>query len=322
MICVTGCNSTAGRALAEEMIRTGHQVRCFDTYPVKNLPEGCQGMTGLLTSERDLKNALEGVDTLFHFLEQEEPGPGGRGRMKSFNVQGTATLLKIARMQGVRQVVFKSDWQVYGPAMKPLVAGETPLRPRTPLGRDKKKAEGICLAPDKQSDMIVTVLRPAPVLGPGLDNRLFLLIFFLSLGQEEENRSVIIEGGENKIEFVSADDLARAALLAMDSRAGGVFNISGGNPVSTGEIIGRCKNELNPSMVIKDISWNRAKMCSVVSRLVGLHYLSREHLQLLRYNLLFDTTSSRNKLGWEPSQDSPSVFIQTARWYRDAHPAV
>jgi nucleoside-diphosphate-sugar epimerase len=279
-------------------------------------------MTGLLTSERDLKNALEGVDTLFHFLEQEEPGPGGRGRMKSFNVQGTATLLKIARMQGVRQVVFKSDWQVYGPAMKPLVAGETPLRPRTPLGRDKKKAEGICLAPDKQSDMIVTVLRPAPVLGPGLDNRLFLLIFFLSLGQEEENRSVIIEGGENKIEFVSADDLARAALLAMDSRAGGVFNISGGNPVSTGEIIGRCKNELNPSMVIKDISWNRAKMCSVVSRLVGLHYLSREHLQLLRYNLLFDTTSSRNKLGWEPSQDSPSVFIQTARWYRDAHPAV
>jgi nucleoside-diphosphate-sugar epimerase len=143
--------------------------------------------------------------------------------MRAVNVGGTKNVLDAARAAGVRRVVFLSSVEVFGvPAIVPCPE-DGPLAPLGEYGRNKIAAEALCREAAAQG-LEVVILRPPTIVGPGLEEP-FLVGLMAAI---RDGRPVTLLGdGRNRFQFVHAEDVVSACLLAADHPAavGEVFHI-------------------------------------------------------------------------------------------------
>jgi nucleoside-diphosphate-sugar epimerase len=137
-------------------------------------------------------------------------------------------VLDAAKARRVRKVVFISSSGVYGIPRTPLVHEDThPTEPLGAYGRSKLEAEGLCRrALDDGLD--VSMLRPMSLFGDGMTGVFVLLFDWVRRGR----RVFLLGNGRNRVQMVSADDVARAAVLAATTpgTAGLIANI-GSDPL-------------------------------------------------------------------------------------------
>ncbi len=315
MILITGCDSTAGRVLVNELISKNLKVRCHDIDAPKKLPEGCEIISGMLSNERELKKALADVDTLVHFLEVTDPGDSGRKYMRRVNIELSQKLLSTAAKCGVSHAIVKSTWQVYGQTKKSPIDEKQPLRPFSKFGDDRRALEIFCASP-KLSPMKITILRPAFTLGPDTDNTAILLMLYLALAQGRESRAHIIRGGKNIFEFLEYSDLAKAVSLIIEKKIDGIFNLSGGGAPSSASIMEIFK-KYEPQIKLMNFSSIKANYLSFFLNIIRSHHLTGDHMMMLSKNLVMDTSAANKALGWSPEFDSISAFEKMIKWYME-----
>jgi nucleoside-diphosphate-sugar epimerase len=315
MILITGCDSTAGRVLVNELISRNLQVRCHDIDAPKKLPRECEVISGLLSNEREIKNALSGVDTLVHFLEVPESSSYGRKQTRWLNNEMPRKLLTIAAQSGISHAIIKSTWQVYGLSKKSPIDENHKLNPSSQLGDDRRTLENFCKS-DKLSPMKITILRPAFTLGPETDSTALLLMLYLALAQDKESRAHIISGGKNLFEFLDYSDLAKAVALTIEKKAAGIFNLSGGGAPAS-ETIMELFKKYEPRINIFNFSSIKANYLSFFLKIIRSHHLTGDHLKILTNNLVMNTDAARSTLGWSPKYDSISAFENMIKWYME-----
>lgn len=107
-VVVTGSSGRIGRAVVEELLRRGQDVRGFDLIPNPSLADQ---VVGSLTDRQAVERAMVGRDTLIHlaatpddddFLSQLVPN----------NVIGVYHVMEAARAAGVKRLVLASSGQV------------------------------------------------------------------------------------------------------------------------------------------------------------------------------------------------------------------
>jgi UDP-glucose 4-epimerase len=135
---------------------------------------------------------------------------------------GTLSLLAAAAAAKVGHVVLRSFTAVYGArGQNPTYLTENrPLQPNLGLGwvRDKLEAEQHAAAfARRYPDMKVSVLRFAPLLGPGVHT------FYTSVF---DKRIVPVPMGYDPLlQLLHPDDALAASLAALDAARGGAFNV-------------------------------------------------------------------------------------------------
>lgn len=313
MILITGCETTAARSLINELLSKNYKLRCHAIEPLKDIPEGCDLISGMLESDREIKRALIGIKTIIHFLEIPESGNKGRNYMKQINIELPQRLLTAAAASGVEHAIIRSTWQVYGETDKSPADENRPMRPKSPFGKDRRSLEIFCSSP-KLFPMKITIFRPAFIMGPETDNPAALLLLYLALAQESENRTNIINSGKNIFEFLGYSDLAKAVSAAVEKKPAGVFNLSGGGTPSTSELMNILK-KTKPELKIFNFSFIKAKYLSIFLGIVKSHHLTGEHMMMLTRNMALDSTAAKNILGWIPELDTKAVFSETIKWY-------
>ena len=314
MILITGCDSPEGHALIKELLSKNYKLKCHDIYHPKNIPSGCDVISGMLDNQREIDHALEGVDTIVHFLEITESDRRGRKFMKQINVNLPKKLLTAAAASGVSHAIIKSSWQVYGQIEKGSVNENSPLSPRSPLGKDMKSLELLC-ASTKLAPMKITILRTALTVGPETVNPAILLILFLALAQENESRTNIIEGGKNIFDLLEFSDLAKAVSCAIEKKSEGIFNISGGGTSTTSDMM-ELFTKIDSEIQLNDFSFMKSKFLSFFLGLIGSHHLTGDHFAMLSRNVVLDISSAKKILNWSPQFDSISALNETIKWYR------
>ena len=142
---------------------------------------------------------------------------------------GTLNLLAACAAARVGQVVIRSFTAVYGArGSNPNFLGEDrALQPDLALGwvRDKLEAEQHAASFGRRyPDMKVTVLRLAPLLGPGVRN-----FYTRSL----DHRVVpVLLGYDPLVQLLHPDDAVEAFELALDKAVSGAFNIVPTRPIT------------------------------------------------------------------------------------------
>lgn len=110
MILVTGGTGFIGQALIRHLLQNEQRVRALlrPSEHSPDLPKGMQVEVALsnISDERSLRAAVTGVDVIYHLVGGEWGGVGiDLGQVE---IDGTRTLLRVAKEAGVQKIVYLS----------------------------------------------------------------------------------------------------------------------------------------------------------------------------------------------------------------------
>jgi UDP-glucuronate 4-epimerase len=241
---VTGAAGFIGSHLAETLIAAGHDVLGVDSYTdyyERSRKE--RNAAGLDVLDADLAEAalapiLAGADGVFHLAGQ----PGVRASWgASFqlylrrNVLATQRLFEAAADAGVR-VVFASSSSVYGDAERYPTAEDVTPQPISPYGITKLACEHLAVAVGRARGLESVSLRYFTVYGPRQRPDMAFTAMLEALARGETFR--LFGDGSAARSFTYVGDAVAATIAAMErGRAGGIYNVGGGDEATMNEAI-------------------------------------------------------------------------------------
>lgn len=143
---ITGAAGFLGSALANHLLREGHQVRGLDDLSTGDpaaLEPGVHFTRGDMNDRPKLWTLLQEVDCVYHlaarvYVPESILYPR---EYNASNVGGTVSLMEAMRDVGIRRVVLASSGAIYGnQEAQPLSEGQAP-RPLSPYAVSKLSAE-------------------------------------------------------------------------------------------------------------------------------------------------------------------------------------
>jgi UDP-glucose 4-epimerase len=159
--------------------------------------------------------------------------------VNEINVHGTLNVLKAAKENNVKKVIFASSSSVYGDtAILPKVETMTP-NPQSPYAVTKVTGEYYCQV-FKQVYQIPTVcLRYFNVYGPRQDpHSQYSAVIPKFISLIKQNKSPVIFGdGEQTRDFTYIQDVVQANILAAQTDASGIYNIGSGLRTSVNNLV-------------------------------------------------------------------------------------
>ncbi len=197
-------------------------------------------------------------------------------------VMGTFNVFEAAVTSGVKKVVYASSASVYGAADSfPTDERHHPYNNRTLYGAAKLMDEGIARSFHEMYGLASVGLRYFNVYGPRMDvTGAYTEVFIRWLDCIDQGRAPQLHGdGSASMDFVYAEDIARANILAMRSnRVDDVYNVAGGTETT---LLGLWR-------AMQDVT--------------GAHHLAPEFHPARKVNpvprRLADTTRARRELGF------------------------
>ena len=222
-VAVTGVAGLLGRRL----------VDALDAHPAVDRVVGVDlatpvGMTATRFAFRPgdvrdpaIADAFAGADVVVH-LAFRIASSRDRSAMRAVNVEGTRTVVEAAHRAGVRRLVHLSSVVAYGahPDNDLPLTEDSPLRgtPDYDYAEDKRDVEAWLWPWHREHpELALTVLRPAAVLGPGVENVATRLI--------EMVRTPAVVGHRPPMQFVHVDDVVSAIVHVIERDLDGAYNV-------------------------------------------------------------------------------------------------
>jgi nucleoside-diphosphate-sugar epimerase len=290
-VAVTGASGVIGRALCRLLV--GH-AGVAKVIAIDVRRGDLEGVTWRIGDVRDpvLAQRLAGVDAVVH-LAVDWSLDSAVAERSALNVRGTQTVVTAAAAAGVARVVLVTSAAVYGA----LADNPTPLAEDAPL---LAPPEGILadlldierVAHDARRvhpGLAVTVVRPAALVGPGVDT--------LVTRHFAAPRLLCIKDAHPTWQFCHVDDLASALGYAALGAVSGVVTVG-----SDGFLDQRRLEELSG---MKRVEVPAALAFATAERLhrVGVTPAPASELAYVMHPLVVPSTALR-AAGWEPTFDN------------------
>ncbi|MGQ0432037.1 MAG: NAD-dependent epimerase/dehydratase family protein [Microthrixaceae bacterium] len=309
-VLVTGGSGYFGSILVDRALARGHEVRILDLNPPD--PRAGAAVDAVIGDIRDaavVRAASEGVDVVLHNVAQV-PLAKDRALFWSVNVVGTANVLLAARSAGVAKVVHTSSSAIFGiPEHNPVVE-DTPARPLEAYGRAKLEAEILC-RDAAATGLDVTIVRPRTILGHGRLGIMAILFEFVAEGAPV----FVLDGGHNRYQFVHAEDLAEACLLAGARPGPATYNIGTTDFGTMRDTLQALVDHADTGSTVRSLPSAPARVgMQLVSRL-GQAPFAPYHWLLYGESLWFDTTRAHEELGWTSRHSNASMVIESYEWF-------
>src|SRR5580704_10644915 len=220
VVAVTGAARGVGRAL---IARLAESDRVRKVVAIDDHRGDVRGVTWRVADVRDpaLAGRLAGVDVVVHPDFDLAPDSDARSR-RAYNVRGAQTVLTAAAAGRVGRVVLVTSAMVYGarPDNPVPLPEDAPLTADTDssVAGDLLEIEQLARrSPRANPGMTVTVVRPAALVGEGVDT--------LITRHFEAPRLLAVKGCAPRWQFCHVDDLVSALELAAAAEVTGKFAV-------------------------------------------------------------------------------------------------
>jgi nucleoside-diphosphate-sugar epimerase len=312
-VLVTGGAGYFGTILTQLAAERGDEVRIFDiNRPAEGSP--ASSVTAIQGDVRDLdalREACDGVDVVLHNVAQV-PLAKDRHLFHSVNVTGTANVLLAARDTGVDKVVHTSSSAIFGVPESNPVTEDTPGRPLEAYGKAKLEGEWLC-RDAAEAGVDVSVVRPRTILGHGRLGIIAVLFEFVAEGAPV----YVLGGGQNRYQFVHANDLADACLRAADRPKPAVYNIGAREFGTMRETLQTLIDHAGTGSVVRSLPAAAASTAMMAAAKAGAAPFAPYHWLMYAESLWFDTTRAETELGWSPKHSNGSAIIESYEWFLD-----
>jgi nucleoside-diphosphate-sugar epimerase len=190
------------------------------------------------------------------------------------------------------RLIYISSSSVYGHGIGSVITEETPLMPKGPYSSAKAASEQTILRELPAASVILRVNAP---YGPGQQRRTVLRLFIerALLGLD-----LMYHGtGKREQDFTAAEDVGKVIACAVAVRsARGIFNITGGHPISMRRLA---------ELVVRTVKASK-------SRVVPSGKIDPQEGDLAA----FDTSKARRILRWRPEVSLEQGIRQWAEYLR------
>ena len=291
-------------------------MRVFDLNDVNDRPAEVEFSQGDIRDLGNVRKACDGCEVIYHCVAQV-PLAKDRELFTSVNIAGTENLLRAAREAGVRKVIYISSSAVFGVPRQNPVTEATPPTPGEAYGRAKLEGENLCRRFTKDG-LDVSVIRPRTIMGHGR-----LGIFQILFEWIREGANVPVLGrGDNKYQFVHADDLAEACILAAERKGPATYNCGAARFGTMRQALEALCAHAGTGSKVKSLPMAPAEAAMKVTSALGLSPLGAYHALMYGRSLYFDITKAQTELGWQPRFSTDEMFAQSYDWYLKNREAV
>ena len=182
------------------------------------------------------------VDHVFHFGGIGDIVPSIERPLEYMraNVNGTLAVLEASRHAGVRKFVYAASSSCYGLATELPTTEQAAIRPEYPYALSKYLGESAALHWGQVYRLPVISVRMFNVYGPRVRTTgAYGAVFGVFLAQKLHRKPFTVVGdGSQRRDFVYVTDVARAYLMAAESKhAGEVFNLGSGSPQTVNRLV-------------------------------------------------------------------------------------
>ena len=308
-IFVTGGAGLIGSHIVDQLIAKGaRHVVVYDNFvrgQRANLAWALQHgsveiVEGDIRDPKALGAAMAGSDVVFHLAAIRITQCAEEPRLAlEVLADGTFNVLEAAKNCGVRKVVASSSASVYGLADAfPTPETQHPYHNRTLYGAAKAFNEALLRSFNEMYGLPYVALRYFNVYGPRMDAYgAYTEVMIRWMERIEAGLpSIILGDGRQTMDFVYAEDVARANVLAADADVSDeVFNVASGVETSLKELATTLLKVMGSSLGVEH---GPERKVNAVSR------------------RLADTANARRVLGFETQVDLERGLAELVKWWR------
>ena len=228
-------------------------------------------------------------------------------------IDGTREILRCMKAADTTSLIFWSTDMVYGPALTIPRPEDHPRHPFGPYGRSKVAAEDLLEPLRLSGELSCTIFRPRLILGPGRLGILEVLFKLIDKGWPVP----LIGPGDNRFQFVSVADCARASLMAADAGCpSATFNLGSADSPTVHELmtefIARSGSQSRllrtPGRLIKGLLRGL--------NLVKISPLDPEQFEIADLEVSLDITAAEKELGWVPTESDTALLCAAYDSYK------
>jgi UDP-glucuronate 4-epimerase len=315
-VLLTGGAGFIGSHVSERLVARGDDVVIVDSFDTfydpeikrRNIAEVLASTKAKLIEvdicERDALDAAigdEGIDAVIHLAARAGVRPSLERPMEYVrtNVEGTQSLLEIARTRGIRPFVFGSSSSVYGDSTPvPFRESESANNPISPYAATKRAGELLCHAYAHLYGMSVACVRLFTVYGPRQRPDLAIHKFARLMSRGEE--IPVYGDGSTERDYTYVDDIVDGIVAALDwtvASKAGVFEV-----VNLGE----------------SRTTSLARLIEIIGSEIGvspkIHRLPNQPGDVQR--TFADVTKARELFGYDPATTVEEGIRRFADWFR------
>ncbi len=240
------------------------------------------------------------IDTVIH-AAYVLPPMHDNTLMEDINVNGTLNVLDACAKGGVSHLLYTSSTTAYGfyPDNPVPLTEDSPLRGNDDFTYAKNKKEIEALIDDfriRHPGIVITVLRPCVVIGPGIDN---------PISRYLRKKVVILPRKTAPFQFVHEDDLAEVIQKCLEEKIDGIYNVAGKGTITFPEMVKMLGN-----LPVYLPEWLLYPANSLFWRMRAgfLTEFPSAGLALLRFPWIATSRKLVEKTGYEFQYDSRSAF--------------
>ncbi len=310
-VLVTGGSGFFGGILKRELLARGFAVTNLDLVPDSERHAALTSVQSDIRNEAALDSlfASRRFDAVFHCAAMLAHGSMDEKLLWSSNVDGTRNLAEASRKHGVRKLVFTSSNCLWGRNLgHPVRENESPA-PVEIYGRSKLEGERVLSEYTK--DLDVAILRCPTVIGGGRLGLLAILFEFI-----QEGKTVWVVGsGSNRYQFIYAQDLVSACIMAAESPGSDTFHVGSDKVQALREIYDAVIRHAGSGSRVRSLPKRPTLAAMQLAHVLKISPLGPYHYKMIAEDFLFDTSHIRERLGWRPTLTNAEMLIEAYDYY-------
>jgi UDP-glucose 4-epimerase len=310
-VLITGGSGFFGGVLKRRLLAEGFRCVNLDLVPDHDRHEKLESIQGDLRDQSLLSRtfASHKFAAVFHCAAMLAHGEMDEKHLWSSNVDGTRNVAEACRNFGVPTLVFTSTNCLWGSNLGHAVAENEPPKPIEVYGRSKLAGEE-ALACYRDSINVI-IFRCPTIIDSGRLGLLAILFEFIQDGK----KVWVVGGGANRYQFIYAQDLANACLLAMNYPYSDTFHIGSDDVKPLRAVYDAVITAAKSKSRIASLPKGPAIAAMKLAHKLGISPLGPYHYQMIAEDFLFETAKIKTKLGWRPTLTNEEMLVRAYQYY-------
>jgi UDP-glucose 4-epimerase len=310
-ILVTGGSGFFGSILKSRLLAEGYSVVNIDLVADPDQHQNLKSIRGDIrdTTLLDALFAEEKFDSVMHCAAMLAHEKIDDRMIWTSNVDGTRNLAESARRNGVKSLIFTSTNCLWAHNLGRPVREDDPPAPVELYGRSKLAAEQAL--EEYKKDLAVIIIRCPTIIEGGRLGLLAILFEFI-----DEGRKVWVVGdGGNVYQFIYAQDLATACILALDYGKSDLFNIGSDNVPTLRQVYQAIIVAAGTGSRVAQLPHGPTIAGMKLAHKLGVSPLGPYHYSMIAEDFVFDTSHIKEQLNWRPTLTNQEMMLRAYQYY-------